>query len=77
MLDSLYESAKKTASELNPVADNIRKKDKEIIKTLLQAGYKKKDILNFVNVYKSDVKEYIDTVKEAVAMAKEMSSKDS
>lgn len=68
MLDSLYETAKKAASDLNPVADNIRKKDKEIIRTLLSSGFKKKEITNFIDVYKSDVKDYIEVIKEAQKM---------
>ena len=69
MLDSIYDAAKKAASDINPVADNIRKKDKEMIKVLIQAGYRKKDITNFLDVYKSDVKEYIDVIKEAQKMS--------
>ena len=72
MLDSLYKSTKETIAEFNPVADNIRKQDKKIIDCLIANGFKGKEIVNFVDVYKSDVKEYIAVQKEAIKQAKKM-----
>jgi DNA-binding transcriptional MerR regulator len=72
MLDSIYETVKNTVTDLNPVADNISKQDKKIIDCLMQNGFKMKDIVRFVDVYKSDVKDYIDLRKEALKEARKL-----
>jgi len=72
MLESLYNSTIETITDLNPIADNIRKKDKAIIDCLMANGFKGKEIVNFVDVYKSDVKEYVEVQKEAIKQAKKM-----
>jgi predicted XRE-type DNA-binding protein len=70
----MIDTVRETVTDLNPVADNIRKKDKAIIDCLVQNGFKKKDIANFVDVYKSDVKAYADVatqVQKAIKANKE------
>jgi hypothetical protein len=72
MLESLYNSTIETITDLNPVADNIRKKDRHIIDILMENGVKDKDIFAFIDVYKSDVKEYVQLQKASIKQAKKM-----
>jgi hypothetical protein len=63
MLD-IAKMSKEFVVSLNPLADEISNKDKKIIDCLLDNGFKKKEIVSFLNVYKSDVKEYVDFSKK-------------
>ena len=60
------------ASDMNPLARNIDKKDKRIIEILIANAVKTKEINRFVDVYKSDVEAYVDVCKEAAKLARAM-----
>jgi len=74
MFDSIYKSAKEVASDLNPIARNIDKKDKAIIEALFINGIKGKDIIRLVDVYKSDVEAHVEACKHGAKIAKEMAN---
>ena len=71
-LSSVTEGISGAVTGLNPLARNIDKKDKRIIEALYANGFKSKDIIRFVDVYKSDVESYAEVCKESAKMVKAM-----
>ena len=70
MINQFMDSVSDTAKELLPGVEKLTKRRKKMIDSLLMAGYKKKDIVDFLYLTSSDVKEYIDIRKEAAKLAR-------
>lgn len=72
MINNLIDSTTKAVKQAMPGIESLTKKRKKMIDTLLMAGYKKKEIIDFLYLTSGDVAEYIEIKKEAVKLAKEI-----
>ena len=61
-----------SVDDLNPLTEKLTKKREGMIDTLLNAGYKKDEIVDFLYLTASDVKTYIKQQKKAIEMANEI-----
>ena len=77
MFDTIKDLTKETVNMLDPIGKEMGKKDKEIIETLLKAGFKKKNIKSFTKVYQDDIEEYVTLLKEIEKRTKPATKKRS